>query len=97
MPVSADETVENLAMRDTVLTPAGIEGLQESSSPQNVKARQVISRISREELEDRFLRLRDDHILLKQYANKQEEKIKSPNWFSSALPVRLFPSLQPSP
>ncbi|XP_041332659.1 protein fantom isoform X2 [Pyrgilauda ruficollis] len=76
MPVSADETVGNLAMRDTVLTPAGIEGLQESSSTQNVKARQVISRISREELEDRFLRLRDDHILLKQYANKQEEKIK---------------------
>uniref|UniRef100_A0A8C5IVL8 FTM protein n=1 Tax=Junco hyemalis TaxID=40217 RepID=A0A8C5IVL8_JUNHY len=76
MPVSADETVGNLAVRDTVLTPAGTEGLQESSSTQNVKARQVISRISREELEDRFLRLRDDHMLLKQYANKQEEKIK---------------------
>ncbi|XP_042635670.1 protein fantom isoform X6 [Catharus ustulatus] len=76
MPVSADETVGNLAMRDTVLTPAGIEGLQESSSIQNVKAQEVISRISREELEDRFLHLRDDHILLKQHANKQEEKIK---------------------
>uniref|UniRef100_A0A8C3RFC9 RPGRIP1 like n=1 Tax=Cyanoderma ruficeps TaxID=181631 RepID=A0A8C3RFC9_9PASS len=76
MPVSADETAGNLAVRDTDLTPAGIEGLQESSSTQNVKARQVISRISREELEDRFLHLRDDHILLKQYANKQEEKIK---------------------
>nr|XP_012428623.4 protein fantom isoform X1 [Taeniopygia guttata]XP_030128564.3 protein fantom isoform X1 [Taeniopygia guttata] len=76
MPVSADETVGNLAVRDTVLTPAGIEELQESSSIQNVKARQVISKISREELEDRFLRLRDDHILLKQYANKQEKKIK---------------------
>ncbi|XP_014111905.1 PREDICTED: protein fantom isoform X4 [Pseudopodoces humilis] len=76
MPVSADETVGNLAVRDTVPTPAGIEGLQEISSTQNVKARQVVSRISREELEDRFLHLRDDHILLKQYANKQEEKIK---------------------
>ncbi|XP_059715649.1 protein fantom isoform X2 [Haemorhous mexicanus] len=76
MPVSADETVGNVAVRDTVLTPAGIEGLQESSSTRNVKAQQVISRISREELEDRFLCLRDDHILLKQYANKQEEKIK---------------------
>ncbi|XP_058703460.1 protein fantom isoform X1 [Poecile atricapillus] len=76
MPVSADETVGNLAVRDTVPTPAGIEGLQEISSAQNVKARQVVSRISREELEDRFLHLRDDHILLKQYANKQEEKIK---------------------
>lgn len=48
----------------------------ESSSIQNVKAQGVISRISREELEDRFLHLRDDHILLKQHANKQEEKIK---------------------
>ncbi|XP_062344278.1 protein fantom isoform X2 [Cinclus cinclus] len=76
MPVSADETVGSLAMRDTVLTPAGIEGLQESSSTQNIKAQEVISRISREELEDRFLHLRDDHILLKQHANKQEEKIK---------------------
>ncbi|XP_030919276.1 protein fantom isoform X1 [Geospiza fortis] len=76
MPVSADETVGNLAVRDTVLIPAGIEGLEESSSIQTIKARQVISRISREELEDRFLRLREDHILLKQYANKQEEKIK---------------------
>ncbi|XP_015481616.1 protein fantom isoform X3 [Parus major] len=76
MPVSADETVGNLAVRDRVPTPAGIEGLQEISSTQNVKARQVVSRISREELEDRFLHLRDDHILLKQYANKQEEKIK---------------------
>ncbi|NXV80189.1 FTM protein, partial [Atlantisia rogersi] len=43
---------------------------------QNVKDRQAISRISREELEDRFLRLHDDNILLKQHANKQEEKIK---------------------
>ncbi|KAM7042858.1 protein fantom-like isoform 2-T3 [Acridotheres tristis] len=76
MPVSADETVGNLAMRDTVLTPAGTEGLQESSSTQNVKVQEVVSRISREELEDRFLHLRDDHILLKQHANKQEEKIK---------------------
>uniref|UniRef100_A0A8C5X7Y4 RPGRIP1 like n=1 Tax=Malurus cyaneus samueli TaxID=2593467 RepID=A0A8C5X7Y4_9PASS len=76
MPVSADETVGNLAVRDAVITPSGIEGFQESSSTQNVKARQVISRISREELEDRFLRIHDDHILLKQYANKQEEKIK---------------------
>ncbi|NWT88582.1 FTM protein, partial [Lanius ludovicianus] len=76
MPVSGDETVGNLAVRDTVLTPAGIEGLQESSSTQNIKAQQVLSRISREDLDDKFLRLRDDHILLKQYANKQEEKIK---------------------
>ncbi|XP_071425521.1 protein fantom-like [Pithys albifrons albifrons] len=76
MPVSAEETVGDLAVRETGLTPAGIEALQESSTTQNVKARQAIARISREELEDKFLRIRDDHILLKQHANKQEEKIK---------------------
>ncbi|KAM6324726.1 protein fantom isoform 2-T2 [Podargus strigoides] len=42
----------------------------------NVKARQAVSRVSREELEDRYLRLYDENILLKQHAKKQEEKIK---------------------
>ncbi|XP_050167323.1 protein fantom [Myiozetetes cayanensis] len=76
MPVSADETVGDLPVRDTGLTPSGIEGLQESSTSQNVKALQAVQQIIREELEDRFLRIHDDHILLKQHANKQEEKIK---------------------
>ncbi|XP_032854500.2 protein fantom isoform X1 [Tyto alba] len=76
MSVPADETVGDLPVRDVGLTLAGIGGLQESSATQNVKARQGVSRISREELEDRFLRLRDENILLKQHANKQEEKIK---------------------
>ncbi|KFP14931.1 Protein fantom [Egretta garzetta] len=82
MSVPADETVGDLPVRDVGLTPAGIGGLQvvlvwvESATTQNAKARQAVSRISREELEDRFLRLRDENILLKQHANKQEEKIK---------------------
>ncbi|XP_075571323.1 protein fantom isoform X2 [Pelecanus crispus] len=76
MSVPADETVGDLPVRDVGLTLAGIGGLQESSTTQNVKARQAVSRISRKELEDRFLRLRDENILLKQHANKQEEKIK---------------------
>ncbi|XP_054696422.1 protein fantom isoform X1 [Grus americana] len=76
MSVPADETVGDLPVRDVGLTLAGTGGLQESSTTQNVKARQAVSRISREELEDRFLRLRDENILLKQHANKQEEKIK---------------------
>ncbi|KFV58263.1 Protein fantom, partial [Gavia stellata] len=77
-----DETVGDLPVRDVGLTLAGIGGLQvvlvwvESSTTRNIKARQAVSRISREELEDRFLRLRDENILLKQHANKQEEKIK---------------------
>uniref|UniRef100_A0A8C3GN55 RPGRIP1 like n=1 Tax=Cairina moschata TaxID=8855 RepID=A0A8C3GN55_CAIMO len=75
MSVPADETVGDLPVRDVGLTLVGIGGLQESTT-QNVKARQAISRISREELEDKFFRLRDENILLKQHANKQEEKIK---------------------
>ncbi|XP_014798044.1 PREDICTED: protein fantom isoform X1 [Calidris pugnax] len=76
MSVPADETVGDLPVRDVGLTLAGIGGLQETSAPQNARARQSVSRISREELEDRFLRLRDENISLKQHANKQEEKIK---------------------
>uniref|UniRef100_A0A8B9ICY5 RPGRIP1 like n=1 Tax=Anser brachyrhynchus TaxID=132585 RepID=A0A8B9ICY5_9AVES len=76
MSVPADETVGDLPVRDVGLTLVGIGGLQESSTTQNVKARQAISRISRKELEDKFFRLRDENILLKQHANKQEEKIK---------------------
>ncbi|XP_061221057.1 protein fantom isoform X2 [Neopsephotus bourkii] len=75
MSVPADETVGDLPVRDVGLTPAGIEGLQESTT-HNVKARQALSRVSRKELEDRFLRVHDENILLKQHANKQEEKIK---------------------
>ncbi|XP_010022182.1 PREDICTED: protein fantom, partial [Nestor notabilis] len=75
MSVPADETVGDLPVRDVGLTPAGIEGLQESTA-RNVKARQAVSRISRKELEDRFLRIRDENIVLKQHANKQEDKIK---------------------
>ncbi|XP_065520195.1 protein fantom isoform X2 [Lathamus discolor] len=75
MSVPADETVGDLPVRDVGLTPAGTEGLQESTT-RNVKAQQALSRISRKELEDRFLRVRDENILLKQHANKQEEKIK---------------------
>ncbi|XP_026712538.1 protein fantom isoform X2 [Athene cunicularia] len=76
MSVPADESVGDLPVRDVGLTLAGIGGLQESSTAQNLKARQGVSRISREELEDRLLRLRDENISLKQHANKQEEKIK---------------------
>ncbi|XP_051646435.1 protein fantom isoform X2 [Manacus candei] len=76
MPVSADEPGGDPAGREPGQTPAGTEGPQEAPTAQNVKARQAVSRISREELEDRFLRISDDHLLLKQHANRQEEKIK---------------------
>lgn len=38
--------------------------------------RQMIAKLSPEDLQDRYLRLYDDHLLLKQHAKKQEEKIK---------------------
>uniref|UniRef100_A0A452GI86 Protein fantom n=1 Tax=Gopherus agassizii TaxID=38772 RepID=A0A452GI86_9SAUR len=76
MSAPADETAADLPVRDVGLNLAGIGGLQESSAAQSVKARQAVSRISREELEDRFLRLHDENILLKQHAHKQEDKIK---------------------
>ncbi|KAM9122377.1 protein fantom isoform 3-T3 [Pangshura tecta] len=76
MSAPTDETAGDLPVRDVGLNLAGIGGLQESSAAQNVKARQAVSRISREELEDRFLRLHDENILLKQHAHKQEDKIK---------------------
>lgn len=48
----------------------------EASTTRTMKSRPAVSRISREELEDRFLRLHDENILLKQHARKQEDKIK---------------------
>lgn len=53
----------------------------DASATQTMKSHQVIvSRISREELEDRFLCLHDENILLKQHARKQEDKIKRLWW-----------------
>uniref|UniRef100_A0A2K6F3D2 RPGRIP1 like n=1 Tax=Propithecus coquereli TaxID=379532 RepID=A0A2K6F3D2_PROCO len=71
----ADETAGDLPVKDTGLNLFGMGGLQETSA-RTMKSRQAVSRVSREELEDRFLRLHDENILLKQHARKQEDKIK---------------------
>ncbi|XP_027475448.1 protein fantom isoform X4 [Zalophus californianus] len=71
-----DETAGDLPVKDTGLNLSGMGGLQETSTTRTMKSRQAVSRISREELEDRFLRLHDENILLKQHARKQEDKIK---------------------
>ncbi|XP_054025950.1 protein fantom isoform X3 [Dryobates pubescens] len=76
MSIPCDETSGDLPVRDVGLTLAETGGIQESSTAQNAKARQAVLRISREELEDKYLRLHDENILLKQHANKQEDKIK---------------------
>ncbi|XP_057568734.1 protein fantom isoform X2 [Hippopotamus amphibius kiboko] len=71
-----DETAGDLPVKDIGLNLFGMGGLQETSATRTMKSRQAVSRISREELEDRFLRLHDENILLKQHARKQEDKIK---------------------
>ncbi|XP_069312393.1 protein fantom isoform X3 [Eulemur rufifrons] len=71
----ADETAGDLPVKDIGLNLFGMGGLQETST-RTMKSRQAVSRVSREELEDRFLRLHDENILLKQHARKQEDKIK---------------------
>ncbi|XP_046290987.1 protein fantom isoform X1 [Marmota monax] len=71
-----DETAGDLPVKDIGLNLFGAGGLQETLTTRTMKSRQAISRVSREELEDRFLRLHDENILLKQHARKQEDKIK---------------------
>ncbi|XP_075392710.1 protein fantom isoform X2 [Tenrec ecaudatus] len=71
-----DETAGDLPVKDIGLNLFGMGGLQESSTIRTMKSRQAVSRVSREELEDRFLRLHDENIVLKQHARKQEDKIK---------------------
>ncbi|XP_016076539.1 PREDICTED: protein fantom [Miniopterus natalensis] len=71
-----DETAGDLPVKDIGLNLFGVGGLQEPSTPRMMKSHQAVSRVSREELEDRFLRLHDEHILLKQHARKQEDNIK---------------------
>ncbi|XP_061077870.1 protein fantom [Conger conger] len=76
MSTAADETATDVPVKDISLNLAGFGGLQEPSSAQNARERQTVSRISREDLEDRFLRLHEENLLLKQHTHKQEDKIK---------------------
>ncbi|XP_059848810.1 protein fantom isoform X3 [Hypanus sabinus] len=72
----ADETAGDLPVKDVGMSLAGTGTVQDLFGTQNTRARQAVSRISREELEDRFLRFHDENLLLKQHARKQEDKIK---------------------
>uniref|UniRef100_A0A6Q2YPG3 C2 domain-containing protein n=1 Tax=Esox lucius TaxID=8010 RepID=A0A6Q2YPG3_ESOLU len=77
MSTFVDETAGDVPVKDITLnfTHVGL-GVQESLVAQGARARQAISRVSREELEDRFLRLHEENLLLKQHTHKQEDKIK---------------------
>ncbi|MCJ8735878.1 hypothetical protein PDJAM_G00252510 [Pangasius djambal] len=75
----ADETAGDIPVRDITLNlnGAGIPVLEkESLLSQNARARQAVAKISREDLEDRYLRMQEENLLLKQHSHKQEDKIK---------------------
>ncbi|KAI5100549.1 protein fantom [Silurus meridionalis] len=74
-----DETAGDIPVRDITLnlSAAGIPILEkEALLSQNARARQTVAKISREELEDQYLRMQEENLLLKQHSRKQEDKIK---------------------
>ncbi|ROL55359.1 Protein fantom [Anabarilius grahami] len=72
----ADETAGDIPVKDITVSPHGAATLPESLLSQNVRERQNVSKFSREELEDKFLRLQDENLTLKQHTCKQEDKIR---------------------
>ncbi|XP_018418634.1 PREDICTED: X-linked retinitis pigmentosa GTPase regulator-interacting protein 1 [Nanorana parkeri] len=67
-----DETASDLPVKDTDCRPTVLKAIQEK----DLKTRRRAALISRDELEDSFLRLHEENLLLKEYARKQEDKIK---------------------
>ncbi|KAK3603408.1 hypothetical protein CHS0354_009388 [Potamilus streckersoni] len=61
-------------MGDTDLIPVRDTGGQGQGGPANQK--RMVSKWSRDELEDKYLRLYEENIILKKHARKQEDKIK---------------------
>ncbi|XP_036962673.1 protein fantom isoform X3 [Acanthopagrus latus] len=77
MSTLLDETAADVPVRDLTVNLSRLAaGPQDLSVYQNARARQDISRVSREELEDRFLRLHEETLHLRQHINKQDDKIK---------------------
>ncbi|KAM8891429.1 protein fantom isoform 2-T3 [Spinachia spinachia] len=70
MSTSLDETAADVPVRDVPVN------LSRPAADWSVLDKQDISRVSREELEDRFLRLYDETLLLKRHVHKQEDKIR---------------------
>ncbi|XP_055011929.1 LOW QUALITY PROTEIN: protein fantom-like [Boleophthalmus pectinirostris] len=69
-----DDTAADAPVRDV---PQSVPRLAlDTSGAANARMRQDVLRMSREELEDKFLRLNDENLNLKQRINKQDDKIK---------------------
>ncbi|XP_063971772.1 protein fantom-like isoform X2 [Lytechinus pictus] len=65
------DSVDDLPVRDT-----GGSRSDKVSEQKRSQQRRAVAKISREELEDQYLRLHDENLILKRHARKQEEKIK---------------------
>ncbi|XP_016304448.1 protein fantom isoform X2 [Sinocyclocheilus anshuiensis] len=72
----ADETAGDIPVKDITVNPSGAATLPEALLSHNIRERQNVSKFSKEELEDKFLRLQDENLTLKQHACKQEDKIR---------------------
>uniref|UniRef100_A0A3Q4GT82 Uncharacterized protein n=1 Tax=Neolamprologus brichardi TaxID=32507 RepID=A0A3Q4GT82_NEOBR len=75
MSTLRDETAADVPVKD-VKSSALFCVVQFSSTYQHARARLDISRVSREELEDRFLRLQEETLQLKQHSHKRDDIIK---------------------
>ena len=51
----------------------------------NIPQRAVVAKLSREEIEDRYLRLLEENVVLKKHACKQEDKIKKLGWHTLSI------------
>uniref|UniRef100_A0A669F7S1 RPGRIP1 like n=1 Tax=Oreochromis niloticus TaxID=8128 RepID=A0A669F7S1_ORENI len=73
MSTLRDETAADVPVKDVTMD---LSRLTPSSPYQHARPRQDISRVSREELEDRFLRLQEETLQLKQDIHKRDDMIK---------------------
>ncbi|XP_041851957.1 protein fantom [Melanotaenia boesemani] len=72
-----DETAADVPVRDIMVGLSRLTAAPPDSSVfQHNRARQDISQVSREELEDRFLRVSEETLQLKQHIHRQDDKIK---------------------
>ncbi|XP_047451230.1 protein fantom [Mugil cephalus] len=75
MSTLLDETAADVPVRDVTVNLSRLSAFPQDMN-QNARTRQDIGRVSREELEDRFLRLYEETLLLKQHIHNQDDKIK---------------------
>ncbi|XP_038049511.1 protein fantom-like isoform X2 [Patiria miniata] len=73
--MDADSVYDETPVRDPGGGARGHE-LPQDSEQRRAQQRRAVAKISREELEDKYLRLHDENLVLKRHARKQEEKIK---------------------